>query len=207
MFEVDIDILEEEQNKKVYEPFLRELNSIKNDDVRLFCEKVLENVPKYFWEVASSSSGKYHPDFAAGKGGLVRHTKMMYVIFQEFINNETIIDVYFGRKLSDMEKDILIVAILLHDTCKLGIMNVADTYAVEHPKLIRKLCETKNIILDKPWKSAILKIIETHMGQWVTDKITKKEVLEKPVAPSQKFLHTIDYIASRKFFDSDKVLW
>lgn len=207
MFDIDDSIVVEDKNKKVYEPFLRELNGIKNDEIRLFAEKVLENVPKYFWEVASSSSGKYHPDFAAGKAGLVRHTKMMYVIFNEFIGNETIIDVYFGRQLSDMEKDMLIVAILLHDTCKLGLMDVADKYAIEHPKLVRSLCETKDIILDKPWKLAIIKIIETHMGQWVNDKITKKEVLEKPLAPSQKFLHTIDYIASRKFFDAEKVLW
>ena len=57
------------------EKFIKELEYIKNDDIRGFAKLALENLPDYFFDVAASSTGKYHPTYALGNGGLVRHTK------------------------------------------------------------------------------------------------------------------------------------
>ena len=50
-----------------------ELNYIKDENFRNNIEKILNSLPEYFWKVAASSTGKYHPEFSLGEGGLVRH--------------------------------------------------------------------------------------------------------------------------------------
>lgn len=55
--------------------FKKELSYIESPIVRTIVEDLLSEVPNYFFEIPASSTGKYHPDYALGKGGLVRHTK------------------------------------------------------------------------------------------------------------------------------------
>ena len=55
--------------------FKNELNYIKDVRVKKSCSELINLLPDYFFEVGASSSGKYHPNYALGKGGLVRHTK------------------------------------------------------------------------------------------------------------------------------------
>lgn len=57
------------------ETFKKELSLIKNENIRNFVKEFLNTVPDYFFTVAASSTGKYHPNYALGEGGLVRHTK------------------------------------------------------------------------------------------------------------------------------------
>ena len=57
------------------ETFEQELSLIQDAERRLFVSRCLENVADYFFEVPASSTGKYHPEYSLGRGGLVRHTK------------------------------------------------------------------------------------------------------------------------------------
>jgi len=57
------------------EHFKNELEYIKDPKIREFTEKAIEDMPDYFFEATSSSSGKYHPSYALGNGGLLRHTR------------------------------------------------------------------------------------------------------------------------------------
>ena len=57
------------------EIFKTELNYIKNPKIKEFTEKVLLEVPDYFFQIGASSTGKYHPSYTLGEGGLVNHTK------------------------------------------------------------------------------------------------------------------------------------
>ena len=52
----------------------KELDFISNDVIHDFVSVALDKLPEYFWSVPASSSGKYHPSYALGNGGLVRHT-------------------------------------------------------------------------------------------------------------------------------------
>ena len=66
--------------------FEREIALIQNEDYRNFIKDYLDNyVPDYFWEIGASSSGKYHPQFSQGKGGLVRHTKAVVLFAEELL--------------------------------------------------------------------------------------------------------------------------
>ena len=62
--------------------FKSELEQIVDLDLRDKVRDLLELVdPRHETEPASST-GKYHPGFAHGEGGLVRHTKQLYFWLQ-----------------------------------------------------------------------------------------------------------------------------
>ena len=67
--------------------FKTELGYIKEDDIREKAIKVINMLPDYFFEVPASSTGKYHPSFSQGEGGLVRHTKAAVNIANELLNH------------------------------------------------------------------------------------------------------------------------
>ena len=56
--------------------FTEELNYINDMRIREGAKILLDGLPEYFYTIPASSTGKYHPDFASGEGGLVRHTKV-----------------------------------------------------------------------------------------------------------------------------------
>ena len=52
-----------------------ELSYIKDDKIRENAKIILNHLPDYFYEVQAASTGKYHPKYALGEKGLVRHVK------------------------------------------------------------------------------------------------------------------------------------
>ena len=169
-----------------------ELNMIQDREIRQLAMKYLDKAPDYFWTTPASSTGKYHPSYALGEGGLLRHTKACCRIAYELFRNETV------QSFTQEEKDLIIATLLLHDTCKLGVP--AGRYTVtEHPLLIYKVFETLDMNdQEQKWANQIIKMNAGHMGAWCFDYKTKKEVLPKPVAKIERFIHMIDYLGSRK---------
>ena len=76
-----------------------ELNRIQDQNVRASTELLLNMLPDYFFEIPASSSGKYHPVFSLGEGGLVRHVKVAMRILEEMFK-----DTAFGT-YEDYTKD------------------------------------------------------------------------------------------------------
>jgi hypothetical protein len=175
--------------------FTYELNQIKDPKIKEFTIKALEVLPDYFWSIPASSTGKYHPSYTVQSGGLCQHVKGAVRIALELFNLEMF-------KFNQEQKDIIIYALLLHDGVKSGI--VKSQYTVhEHPLMIReflKLHKETYKGLDDNILETILRGIESHMGQWQTNKFSKV-VLPKPESGIQKFIHMCDYLASRKCID------
>ena len=96
--------------------FEKELNYIKNNSYKEDLKILINLLPDYFFEIPASSTGKYHPKYALGDGGLVRHTKVVVRIGYELLNNESV-----GFSFKEEEKDLLLMAMLLHDGLKSGI--------------------------------------------------------------------------------------
>ena len=63
----------------------------KNDDIKKSVAILIEMLPDYFFHEAASSTGKYHPKYALGDGGLLRHTKAAVRIAYELLNNPCIV--------------------------------------------------------------------------------------------------------------------
>ena len=184
------------------EVFEKELSHIKNEKIRTACEIMIEKLPDYFYEIPASSTGKYHPDYATGKGGLLRHTKAAVRIGYELLSNPII-----GDKYKSDEKDLMLMGLLLHDGLKLG--NPKEKYTrFDHPILMANYIKEneKELGLSKSEIQFLQDVIKTHMGVWTTD-YNGEEVLEKPKTKYQSFVHMCDYLASRKCillpFDSE----
>jgi hypothetical protein len=180
-------------NEEKIELFFKELGFIQNPNIKKFVETALTIVPDYFYEIPASSSGRYHPSYALGEGGLVRHTKAAVRIMHEILQLEMM-------RYTDIEKDMMIAALILHDTYKSGL-NHAKFTVTEHPIIAaEQLSNNKNLdgIISDEQRKFIALVISTHMGQFNQDFKTKKEVLPKPKSKYQSLVHLCDYLASRK---------
>ena len=60
--------------------FEKELEYIVDDNIKESSKTMIELLPDYFFHEAASSTGKYHPSYALGDGGLVRHTKLEWLM-------------------------------------------------------------------------------------------------------------------------------
>jgi len=180
-------------NKKDF--FKKELEYIKNDDIRQSAVFMIDILPDYFFDIPASSTGKYHPKFAASNNGLVKHTKVAVRIAYELLNNPSL------NKFTDREKDLIIMALILHDGLKSGIEKERYT-RVDHPILIASyIKENKNSLkLSEEEIDILCKMISSHMGPWNTD-YNGNEVLPVPKTAIQRFVHMCDYLASKKFLD------
>ena len=174
--------------------FEKELETIQSPDIQRFAEVAIENLPDYFFEVPASSTGKYHPAYALGEGGLVRHTCAAVRFANHLFGME-----HIREQFSDRERDLMIAALLLHDGWKHG--TDGSTYTVfEHPVICAswvRECEALNGIIPDKDREVIACAIASHMGEWNTNN-RSDVVLPKPQTPIQKFVHTCDYLASRK---------
>lgn len=168
--------------------FESELESIQTPSIRDVVRDLLGNVPSYFWVVPASSSGKYHPAYAVGDGGLVRHTKAAV----KFCNEFKVI-----KGFTTEENDFAIAALLLHDTWKQGD-GVEGHTVFDHPVLAAEYVKNNS----PAWFSEVVApLIASHMGQWNTSKYAEGVVLPVPSSELEKFVHECDYLASRKAFD------
>lgn len=177
------------------EVFKNELFWIGNSDIRSFVSEQIDRLPDYFFEVAASSTGKYHPSYALGEGGLVRHTKAAVAIAKDLLGLEM-----YG-KYSAEDKDIILAALILHDGMKHGTAGgkyTVATHPTEMADFIQADCAKK---LGEETCDKLYSAIAAHMGQWNTDYKTKKEILPKPQTAIQKFVHQCDYLASRKYLE------
>lgn len=181
------------EKEKVFE---KELNYIKNERYKKSAISLINLLPDYFFIVPASSTGKYHPSFALGGGGLVRHTKVAVRMAVEMFNDESITGAYTNN-----EKDLMIIALIMHDGLKSGLEK--STYTkFEHPILVCNYIKKNKDKLDLNEKEInfITHVISSHMGPWNTNSYSDV-VLPKPESSRQRFVHMCDYLASRKVFD------
>ncbi len=178
-------------NKK--EIFYDEINYIKDESLRKSLGELIELLPDYFFKEPAASTGKYHPSYAQGEGGLLRHTKAAVRIGYELLQ-----DLSIGKKYTSREKDLMLMALLLHDGFKKGLVEERYT-RFDHPLIASKviLDNASKVGLSSEDAKFISDAIKTHMGDYTTD-YNGNEVLDKPHTKYQNFVHMCDYLASRK---------
>ena len=173
------------------------LNTIENDDMRKFAEVLIDTIPEYFWSVPSSSSGKYHPQFALGEGGLARHTLALVRFLNYTLEIESIKEQFTSR-----ERDLMRIAGMMHDTRKSGSQEEweADNHTkFEHPIMAAEVIATfdNGMFLPHDELQVLMNLIATHMGSFCTSKYSDT-VLPKPTTKMEIMVHQMDYLASRK---------
>ena len=175
--------------------FKRELDLIVNEDLRMMVKSYLEeSVPDYFWEIGASSSGKFHPAFSQGKGGLVRHTKAVVMFAEELLRMSTY------AFMRDEYKDYVIAACLVHDTAKYGVKEYDKAEYKNHAPAAAVAFDTWCMSLDYDCSEFLLNAIASHMGQWSTDRD------DRPFTNIDRCVHMADYMASRPFIDIPQIV-
>ena len=176
--------------------FIKEIEYIKSPKYKENAKILINLLPDYFFKIAASSTGKYHPSFALGDKGLIRHTKVAVRIAYELLNDPSIGDIF-----NNNEKDLMILGLIIHDGLKLGLPEEKYT-AFDHPILISKyIIENKDKLTFTEGELLFLtNVIKSHMGPWNTN-LYSDVVLPKPKNKYQKFVHMCDFLASRKFLD------
>ena len=182
-----------EQQNNMVTPILA---TIINDDIREFASVLVDGLPNYIWEVGASSTGKYHPAYSLGEGGLMRHQIAVVRFLNYFFELEQ-----YNAKFTSREMDLLRVAGLVHDGRKSG--EQSDYERSKYTKFDHPL-QMANVIrsydgqyLSHDELEFCAHCIESHMGQWATDR-KSSVVLPKPLDEYQQFVHLADYLASRK---------
>ena len=178
--------------------FEQELKYIKNESYKNDTMYLIDSLPDYFFEVAAASTGKYHPKYAQGEGGLVRHTKAAVKIAYELLADPAI-----GNKYTDDEKDLMIISLMLHDGLKLGKEKSKYT-KFDHPLLVGEFIKENkaNLNFSDDEIKFLSDAIASHMGPWTKD-YDGNEVLPYPKTKYQNFVHMCDYLASKKFLNVD----
>ena len=172
----------------------KQINLIEDKNIRKDVEFIMSQIPDYFYKVAASSTGKYHPEFSLGEGGLLRHTNAAVRIADELFELE---------EFAQYEKDKIIAALIMHDSLKHGY-SYSEYTQFEHPiyaaQFVLKMQEEGKLNMGMNAARDIAELIACHMGKWNTNKYSQTE-LPKPITKLQKFVHMCDYLASRKFLN------
>ena len=179
--------------------FMNEFLYIVDDDLREDAKYLVSHLPDYFFLVDASSTGKYHPKYAAGDGGLTRHVKSACKFANELLANPII-----GKPYSSRDKDLIIIALLIHDGLKYGKDKKESYTRFDHPilaSLYVKESKDKLKMTDEDIEK-VSNAVASHMGPWNTNSYSEV-VLPIPKAPMEKFVHMCDYLASRRFINLD----
>jgi hypothetical protein len=186
-----------EATEKV-EYFKKELAYILSPDIRALATMAVGSLPDYFFSVPASSTGKYHPAYSLGEGGLARHTRAAVRIAMELMRMD-------DYKFTPDEIDLAIAALLVHDGWKSGV--VQETFSrADHPKVAALELQKNanlNTLLSPEQFEIYLRLVARHMGQWNKDYKSGMELMNKPETHLEKFVHLCDYLASRKCLTMD----
>ena len=182
-----------EQQNNMIAPII---TTIVNEDIREFAKILVEGLPNYIWEVGASSTGKYHPAYSLGVGGLMRHQIAIVRFLNYFFELEQ-----YNTKFTSREMDLMRVAGLVHDGRKSGEQTDYERSKFtkfDHPLQMANVIRSyEGQYLNHNELEFIAHCIESHMGQWCTDR-KSSIVLPKPMDEAQYFVHLADYLASRK---------
>ena len=182
-----------EQQNNMVAPIL---STIVNEDIREFAKVLVEGLPNYIWEVGASSTGKYHPAYSLGEGGLMRHQIAVVRFLNFFFELEQ-----YNTLFSSREMDLMRVAGLVHDGRKSGEQSDYERSKFtkfDHPiQMANVIRSYDGKYLNHDEIEFVAHCIASHMGQWNTDR-KSSVVLDKPKDGYQFFVHLADYLASRK---------
>ena len=165
-----------------HECFTREIDLIQNEQIKKFVIAALNSFDNYFFTGAASSSGKYHPQFALGVGGLVRHTKATVMIARDLLGLKQ-----HKTWMHQDEVDSIIASLILHDGYKPD-----KNHAKLCAEAITKLPEWNELPDSIKW--IIYRCVKNHMGEW-------GEPEDHPNMALDRFVHECDYLASRKYME------
>ena len=200
------------------ELFEKELKLIKNEHMRSIVAATLDASPECIQTIPASSSGRYHPTYSLGEGGLSRHVKATVGIAWSMIESDVLKGLMNDDKNKELYEDVVYASLILHDCCKPDDTEKHST-RFDHPLVGAKLFKETmtEYIKNAPshtWSeydkeylriaiSLTFKCIQCHMGKYTTAPYARGVVLPKPENNLEWFVHLCDLLSSRKYLEFD----
>ena len=177
--------------------FLPLLEKFETEEMKLYCQDMIKQIPDYIFEMPSSTSGKYHNATQCLPHGQVYHI----IMFAEILNYLLALKCNREKFRSAQQRDAMRCVPIFHDAIKCGWDN--GRYTVhEHPMLagtwVREAQVEHNI--DDRAKEAIARMCERHSGEWTTSK-KSKTTLPEPENDMERMIHMCDILSSRNNID------
>lgn len=186
--------------RNILEPIINTLSISR--DYRSLTEFLIEQLDDYWFIKPASSTGKYHPKFNNGEGGLVRHSlnvcmwwQQMYRAFEQELMS------FSGR---DDMYDLGLIACLFHDAKKYGdaeensrwVKKDHDVKSMEWFLHNVEIYEhTNDMNFDNKAINYIANAIDHHNGPWSTHGA--------PRTIFERLVFICDYASSQKIHEQE----
>jgi HD superfamily phosphodiesterase len=185
------------EKAKIESIFKDELSLITIDNLQKLVVDVMINLNDDFFNIPTSSTGKYHPIYCNKKHGLLLHTKLVVAYAIQMI------EAYYGNdKDINFHTSIIISACLLHDIGKKArYQNYKEEYE-NHPLIASELFvttynnQTLFYTIDNDIIMMIVNCINFHGGLWTPEEI-KKPIQDYTL--HEMIIYTSDFLASRLY--------
>lgn len=182
---------------KVFEELL---NQFETEEIRKYCEDMIQLIPDYIFQIPSSTSMKYHNKTQCQTHGQLYHivmfgTIMNYILGLKYIREHKV--------TTPKQRDCLRCTPIFHDAIKCGFEADVNSYSVfEHPLLAGEWIRETRVEhdIEQELKEYIASLCESHSGEWTTSKKSVK-VLPEPVSDDAFIVHLSDYLSSRANLD------
>ena len=173
------------------------LDKFETEEVRLYCEDMIENIPDYIFTMPSSTSGKFHNATQCLPHGQIYHI----IMFGAIMNYRLALKCNKEKFDNPVHRDAMRCVPIFHDAVKCGWNGSAFTVH-DHPMLagqwVRETDVEHNI--DDKIKEMIARMCERHSGEWTSSK-RSKVVLPEPETEMEILVHECDILSSRSDID------
>lgn len=182
---------------KIFEELL---NEFETEEVRAYCEDMIQLIPDYIFLIPSSTSMKYHNKTQCQTHGQIYHIIMFGTIINYILGLKYVRE---NIATTPMQRDCLRCTPIFHDALKCGIDGDVNSYSVfEHPLLagqwIRETVVKHDLSMEV--KEFIANLCESHSGEWTTSK-KSSVLLPEPQTDAAFLVHLADYLSSRANLD------
>lgn len=168
--------------------------------------KALEERTPNIWERLSSSSKKYHKKENGKVDTIEEHTyEMVYACCKLFT--------LFGIEKKTKECDLLLLALVLHDSFKYGISDPLNTPHTkkDHDRIIGNTVKENSHVFMKYYSESEVLLLEEmvrfHSGKWSTDWVDGLTSFKR-LDTKTFFIHLLDMLSTRNLIkivdDGDK---
>ena len=173
------------------------LDKFETEEVRLYCEDMIENIPDYIFTMPSSTSGKFHNATQCLPYGQIYHI----IMFGALMNYRLALKCNKEKFDNPIHRDAMRCVPIFHDAVKCG-WNGSKFTVHDHPMLAGMwVRETKvEHDIDDETKEMIARMCERHSGEWTSSK-RSKIVLPEPETEMEILVHECDILSSRSDID------
>jgi hypothetical protein len=173
------------------------LDKFETEEVRLYCEDMIENIPDYIFTMKSSTSGKFHNATQCLPHGQIYHI----IMFGAIMNYRLALKCNKEKYSNPIHRDAMRCVPIFHDAVKCGWNGSAFTVH-DHPMLAGAWVRDTKVEhdIDDEIKEIIARMCERHSGEWTSSK-RSKVVLPEPETDMEMLVHECDILSSRSDID------